>query len=155
MTTITRSALDDVRAHSREEYPNECCGVIVREADGGTRAIRIRNIQDEMHAKDPAQYPRTARIAYAGHPQDLRLALEAADAPGCSLAAFYHSHPDHDSYFSAEDIAQATPFGEPSYPDALQLVVSVYDREIRVIKAFGWSASEETFVEMPFSETDS
>jgi proteasome lid subunit RPN8/RPN11 len=153
MHSIPRHALDDIRRHSAEAYPDECCGVIVREADFGARVFRVRNIQDEMHAKDPAQYPRTARTAYAGHPQDLRLALDAADAPGCALLAFYHSHPDHDSYFSAEDVAQATPFGEPSYPDALQLVVSVYDREIRVIKAFAWSPPEETFVETPFEET--
>jgi [CysO sulfur-carrier protein]-S-L-cysteine hydrolase len=153
MQSITRQALDDIRRHSREEYPEECCGVIIRDADSVTRVLRIRNIQNEMHAKDPERYPRTARTAYAGHPQDLRVALEAADAPGCALVAFYHSHPDHDSYFSAEDVAQATPFGEPSYPDALQLVVSVYDREIRVIKAFAWSPSEETFVETPFEET--
>jgi [CysO sulfur-carrier protein]-S-L-cysteine hydrolase len=149
---IGRHAMDDLRQHSREEYPDECCGVVVRDARGVTRAIRIRNIQDEMHAKDPARYPRTARTAYAGHPHDLRLALEAADEPGCALVAFYHSHPDHDSYFSAEDVAQATPFGEPSYPDALQLVVSVYDRQIRVIKAFAWSEAEGTFVEAPFEE---
>ncbi len=150
---ITRQALDDVREHSRTEYPDECCGVIVRGADAATRVFRVRNVQNEMHAKDPANYPRTARTAYAGHPQDLRVALEAADAPGCSLVAFYHSHPDHDSYFSAEDVAQATPFGEPSYPDALQIVVSVYDREIRAIKAFAWSPSEENYVETPFEET--
>lgn len=153
MQTISRRAMDDLREHSREEYPNECCGVVVRDAEGATTVFRVRNIQDEMHAKDPARYPRTARIAYAGHPQDLRIALEASDAPGCALVAFYHSHPDHDSYFSAEDVAQATPFGEPSYPDALQLVVSVYDREIRVIKAFAWSDDEQTFVETPFAES--
>jgi len=144
--------MDEVRRHSVEAFPDECCGVIVAGADGAQRAIRIRNIQDEMHAKDPLAYPRTARIAYAGHPADLREALDAAEAPGCALVAFYHSHPDHDAYFSEEDTAQATPFGEPSYPEALQIVVSVYDRVVRTIKAFAWSDGEAAYVEAAFEE---
>jgi proteasome lid subunit RPN8/RPN11 len=152
MKTIRKQALDDVRRHSIAEYPDECCGVIVSFANGEQRALPVRNIQDEMHTKDPGRYPRTARTAYAGHPADLREALEAAEEPGNALTAFYHSHPDHDSYFSAEDTAQATPFGEPSYPDALQVVVSVYDRQVRVIKAFAWSADDGAYVETPFEE---
>ncbi len=152
MKTIREQAMNEVRRHSIEEYPDECCGVIVSFADGEQKALRVRNIQDEMHAKDPERYPRTARTAYAGHPADLREALEAAEDPNCALVAFYHSHPDHDSYFSAEDTAQATPFGEPSYPDALQVVVSVYDRRVRVIKAFAWSADDGAYVEVPFEE---
>ena len=152
MTSINRNAMDEVRAHSREEYPDECCGVIVALADGSTRALRVRNIQNEMHAKDPVAYPRTARIAYAGHPSDLHAALEQAEQPGCSLVAFYHSHPDHESYFSAEDTAQATPFGEPSYPEALQIVVSVFDRVVRDIKAFAWSPASGSYEETPFQE---
>ena len=151
---LHRKAMDEVRRHALEEYPDECCGVIVTLACGGQKALRVRNIQDEMHAKDPERYPRTARTAYAGHPSDLRAALEAADEPGCTLAAFYHSHPDHDAYFSAEDTAQATPFGEPSWPDALQVVVSVREGRVGAIKAFGWSPPQECFVEVPLEEIE-
>jgi [CysO sulfur-carrier protein]-S-L-cysteine hydrolase len=151
---IPRIVLDEVHAHCEEAYPDECCGVIVSLAGGATRAMRIRNIQDEMHQKDPAAYPRTARTAYTGHPQDLRVALEAADEPGCALVAFYHSHPDHDAYFSAEDTAQATPFGEPSYPDALQIVFSVRERRVKNAKAFAWSAADDAYVETALEEAD-
>ena len=152
MATICPDALAALRRHAREEYPDECCGVVLVLADGSARALRIRNIQDVMHAKDPEAYPRSARTAYAGHPADLRTALEQADEPGCRLVAFYHSHPDHDAYFSAEDTAQATPFGEPSYPDALQVVVSVRDRHIHEIKAFVWSDAGAAYVETPLEE---
>jgi proteasome lid subunit RPN8/RPN11 len=66
--------------------------------------------------------------------------------------AFYHSHPDHDSYFSAEDTAQATPFGEPSYPDALQLVAAVREGRTKLTKAFAWSPEASAYVEVPFEE---
>jgi proteasome lid subunit RPN8/RPN11 len=143
------SVMDHVRIHCEEAYPDECCGVIVALADGSTKAMRIRNIQNQMHAESPEVYPRTARTAYTGHPQDLRAALEAGDEPGARLLAFYHSHPDHDAYFSAEDTAQATPFGEPSYPDALQIVVSVRHRVSEVAKAFAWSPAENAYLEVP------
>ena len=152
MTTIHPAALHDVRRHCREAYPDECCGVIVGLEGGEMRVIRVRNIQDEMHAKDPASYPRTARTAYSGHPADLRAALDLAEGAGCRLVAFYHSHPDHDAYFSAEDTAQATPFGEPSYPEALQVVVSIRSRSVRTIKAFAWSAADGAYVETALSE---
>ena len=135
--------------HAAEAYPDECCGVVVSDAGGAQRVLRIRNVQDEMHARDPERYPRSARIAYTGHPEDLKAALDAAERPGCRLVAFYHSHPDHAAYFSEEDVRQATPFGEPSYPDAVQIVLSVRDREVRDAKAFAWSPAQETYLESP------
>lgn len=144
---IAAEAMAEIEEHALETYPDECVGLVVGHDDGSQTVRRIRNIQDEMHAKDPERYPRTARTAYAGHPSDLREGLEFADSRGNRLLAFYHSHPDHDAYFSEEDVAQATPFGEPSYPDALQVVVSVRDRTVANVKAFLWSSASETFEE--------
>jgi len=151
-TKFDAHAMREVLLHCEEEYPNECCGLVVSLADGSAAVLRVRNVQDEMHAKDPTQYPRTARTAYSGHPADLRRGLEVAEEPGCALFAFYHSHPDHDAYFSAEDTAQATPFGEPSYPDALQVVVSVRKGRAGTVKVFAWSPAEGAYVETPFEE---
>ena len=146
---ITTAGLRAIEAHALETYPDECCGVIVAGPDGRQDVIRIRNVQNEMHASDPVRYPRTARTAYAGHPADLKAALERGEAPGYVLSAFYHSHPDHEAYFSDEDLAQATPFGEPSYPDALQIVISVFGTEVRAVKAFAWSEPDAAYGECP------
>jgi hypothetical protein len=40
---------------------------------------------------------------------------------------------------------------EPSYPDTAHLVISVYDREVRVIRAYVWDESRKDFVEAPLS----
>jgi proteasome lid subunit RPN8/RPN11 len=136
-----------LEAHAIETYPDECCGVLIG-TSGGTELVRIRNIQDEMHSSDPARYPRTARTAYAGHPGDLRDALARSEIKGHRLVAFYHSHPDHAAYFSDEDVRQATPFGEPSYPEALQIVVSVSETGVGEIKAFGWSPDLGSYAEL-------
>jgi proteasome lid subunit RPN8/RPN11 len=142
---IRRESLEAMTMHALDSYPDECCGVVVGTDAQDETVVRIRNIQDEMHAADPERYPRTARTAYAGDPADLKAALDVAERPGGSLRAFYHSHPDHAAYFSEEDVRQATPFGEPSYPQALQIVISVDEREVRDVKAFAWSDESSTY----------
>ncbi len=142
LTSETHAALSQ---HARETFPEECCGAVVR-VDGREEVRRITNIQNAMHAKDPHTYPRDATIAYLMEPKELLAVLKAVDA-GAELTAFYHSHPNHDSYFSAEDKAQAMFGDEPSYPDASYLVISIYEREVRTIKAFGWDDTSKDFVE--------
>jgi proteasome lid subunit RPN8/RPN11 len=110
---------------------------------------RLENIQNKLHALDPATYPRTAVIAYAMDPRELESVIDEADKTGAKLKAFYHSHPDHEAYFSAEDKVFAMPFGEPTFPNAAQIVVSIYDRAVKTIKAFAWSDEKKDFVELP------
>ncbi|HKY08695.1 MAG TPA: Mov34/MPN/PAD-1 family protein, partial [Candidatus Binatia bacterium] len=110
---------------------------------------RVENIQNKLHALDPVTYPRTAAIAYAMDPRELQSVLDDAEKAGTRLKAFYHSHPDHEAYFSAEDKAFATPFGEPTFPDAAQIVVSIFDHAIKDIKAFAWSSDKKDFIELP------
>ena len=118
-------------------------------SDGENEEVRpLVNIQNQLHALDPATYPRTAAIAYAMDPRELESILDEAGRSGTKLKAFYHSHPDHDAYFSAEDKAFATPFGEPTFPDAAQIVVSIYHRTVKTIKAFAWSDDVKDFLEL-------
>jgi proteasome lid subunit RPN8/RPN11 len=149
--TFDARTLAEIRSHARQTYPDECCGVVVEVAGAGETVIRLRNVQDEMHARDPARFPRTARIAYTPHAGEFKRAHELWERARNRLVAFYHSHPEHGAYFSDEDIAQATPFGEPSYPEAIQIVVSVYDREVKDVKAFGWSDGGGEYVEIPLN----
>jgi proteasome lid subunit RPN8/RPN11 len=146
--SITPDSLSAMQTHARESYPDECCGVVIAPRGGKQLVVPLRNVQDAMHAKDPERYPRTARTAYTPHAGEFKRAVDLWEAPGSKLVAFYHSHPDHDAYFSDEDVRQATPFGEPSYPEALQIVVSVYDGKVKEVKAFRWSASSERFEEV-------
>lgn len=61
---------------------------------------------------------------------------------------FYHSHPEHDAYFSDEDKKMAlSDLGEPWYPDAIHLVVSVYSGEIKDQAQFAWDPEKKTFEE--------
>jgi len=147
LSRLSPESLAALRDHAVRAYPDECCGVVVDTIDAGQLVIPLRNVQDEMHARDPERYPRTARTAYTPHAGEFKRAVDLWETRGNKLIAFYHSHPDHDAYFSDEDVRQATPFGEPSYPDALQIVLSVYDATVRKVKVFRWSDRAASFQE--------
>jgi len=145
---LTQEAWNEISRHAQETFPEECCGVIFS-ARGADCVLRLKNIQNKLHALDPQTYPRTAAIAYAVDPLELESVIRQSEEKGQTLKAFYHSHPDHDAYFSDEDKAFASPFGEPTYPDAAQIVVSVYNRAVKIIRAFAWSDEKDDFVEVP------
>ena len=145
--TIRRAAMAELEAHARAAYPDECCGMVI-ERDGAQTVVRVSNIQNELHAQDPIQFPRTAAIAYTMG-REAAPVLLAAERGEVRLRAIYHSHPDHDAYFSVEDRTQAIGgWDEPNYPDAGQIVLSVRDRTVRAVKAFVWDAARRDYVEV-------
>src|SRR5919197_98382 len=130
-----------VNAQAKAAYPAECCGVLL--IRGGTRTDRLllpcRNIQDELHAKDPARHPRDSRTAYFIDPKDL-LTIGRREAQGYAVAAIYHSHIDAGAYFSATDKRNALINGEPAYPETLYVVLSVVERKVVGCGTFTWNA---------------
>jgi proteasome lid subunit RPN8/RPN11 len=144
---LSAQTIEDISHHAQQTFPEECCGIVV--SDGTSdRALRLKNLQNARHAQDPEKYPRDATIAYSMDELEFESMRVEAQKIGFALKAFYHSHPNHDAYFSPEDRAGATPFGEPTYPEAAQIVISVYNRAVRSIKGFKWSNERQDFVEV-------
>jgi len=145
--TLTEQAWSEISRHAIESFPEECCGVILHK--GETDEVRrCANIQNRLHAMDPETYPRDATIAYTMDVKEMESIIQEAEKIGAKIKAFYHSHPDHKAYFSAEDKAFATPFGEPTYPGSAQIVVSVYDRIVKQVSAYAWAQEKKDFVEV-------
>ena len=143
---LSQATLDVLHAHAREAYPDECCGMVVERA-GAQHVERVTNIQNQLHEQDPQQFPRTAAIAYTMG-REAAPVLMAAERGKLTLRAIYHSHPDHDAYFSAEDRTQAMGgWDEPNYPAAAQIVISVRGGEVRATKAFICDATLRDFIE--------
>lgn len=131
-----------------DEYPGECCGILTTGAGGAMAVHPCRNIQDELHERDPAQYPRDSRIAYFIDPGELFRIINGAEREGGQVTGFYHSHIDCDAYFSEEDKARAMAWDEPAYPEAVYLVVSVYRDGVRGHRAFSWNPRQSDFGEV-------
>ena len=141
---------DAICRHAQETFPEECCGAILSSA-GGEEVRRILNVQSAMHARDPQRYPRDATTAYLWDPKELLTVLKEVDSGKAIIKAFYHSHPNHGAYFSAEDKALAMFGDEPSYPQTAYLVISIYDRQVRAIRAYVWDEGAKDFVETELS----
>lgn len=130
-----------------DEYPGECCGILTTDAGGSLAVHPCRNVQNELHERDPTQYPRDSRTAYFIDPGELFRIISGAEREGGRVTGFYHSHIDCGAYFSEEDKARAMAWDEPAYPDAVYLVVSVYGDGVRGHRAFTWNPRHSDFEE--------
>ncbi|MBI4608666.1 MAG: Mov34/MPN/PAD-1 family protein [Candidatus Rokubacteria bacterium] len=144
---VTADELAVIRRQAEAEYPHECCGVILVKASRNDERVLLpcRNIQSELHAKDPLRHPRDARTAYYMAPQDL-LTVMRLESDGFGVRTIYHSHIDAGAYFSETDKRQAAAGGQPLYADATYLVVSVVNGKVVEASAFGWDPARRDFL---------
>src|SRR5713226_9795366 len=150
---LTPEELVRVQAQAVAEYPSECCGVLLAGGVPGSDRLLMpcRYIQDDLHAKDPVRHPRDARTAYFIDPKDL-LAIARREGEGYRVATIYHSHIDAGAYFSATDRQNALLNGEPAYPDAVYVVLSVVERRVVEAAAFVWDPSARDFAPTEFKK---
>lgn len=90
---------DAIRAHSRQDAPNEACGLIVHDDEGDIVALQTRNttgLDPTSHFRiDPAEY------------------LEALQRR--RLIGFYHTHPAQDAEPSKADLKTVKHTGLPMW----------------------------------------
>lgn len=147
---VTPAEAEQIQAHALREYPAESCGVIVTRGDE-RRLLACRNVQNELHARDPQRYPRDARTAYYIDPADL-LRIGRLEGEGFSVAVIYHSHVDAGAYFSDTDRRNAMLGDEPCYPGATYVVTSVMQGSVDTMAAFRWDPARREFAGVELSE---
>lgn len=135
------SVWEPIAAHVERDWPNEACGFVLRHGDGSLEAVASRNLQDRYHGIDPHGYPRTSRTAFKVDDRLLHRRLEQ----GAELALIYHSHCEAGAYFSAEDARAAAPDGEPMFPQASHVVVSVLGGVATAAALFFFDARQRRF----------
>jgi proteasome lid subunit RPN8/RPN11 len=147
---LTEAELEAIRKHAEADYPAEACGVLlVRPGAVEERRLRAcRNIRDELHAKDPGRFPRTARTAYYIAHEDL-LEIGRREGEGFEVRVIYHSHVDAGAYFSETDRRNAMVDGVPAYPQTTYVVVSVAGGRATDVRAHRFSSAANDFVEVP------
>lgn len=131
--------LSDIIRHLEASYPREGCGVLLRTGESGPWRVRpLRNVQDELHARDPVRFPRTSRTAYSFDPREWLGVLLEAEARGEHVACVFHSHVDSGAEFSDEDRRQAAPDGDPLLPGVSYLVMAIHSGCVSDVKIFWW-----------------
>jgi proteasome lid subunit RPN8/RPN11 len=114
---VPRAIADELIAHARTEFPNECCGMIAGSAGEAVRVYRAANTE-------------SSPFMYVMEPREQLRIMEEIDEGGWDLLAIYHSHTRSAAYPSRTDVELAF------FPDTLYLIVSLADRERPDIRAF-------------------
>jgi proteasome lid subunit RPN8/RPN11 len=117
---IANEALEAVKTHASEGYPNEICGILVGPRSDGrvTRAVRARNTVSVR-----------ARDRYEIDPIDHLRIQRQADDEGLEIVGYYHSHPDHPARASVFD-------AERSWAGPVYLIVSCLEGKVVDANAF-------------------
>lgn len=97
---LRRTLLEQIGIHAEEQYPNECCGVLL-----GTAGVDGWTVVDILPADNAAM--ESARSRYAISPAEVVRITKQARQHGLEIAGFYHSHPDHPAVWSPTDLAEA------------------------------------------------
>ncbi len=115
---ISQALIDEMVAHSREDLPNECCGMLGG-VDGEARTlVRVAN-----SAASP--------LRYEMDPQEQYNALKTIEDGGEELLAIYHSHTKSAAYPSQTDVNQAV-----AWPEQVYVIVSLAEADSPDVKAF-------------------
>ena len=120
--------VQEMVAHSREEAPNECCGILA--GPPGQVAALYRTVNASA-----------SPVRYSIEPKEILRIAQELEEKDWEMLAFYHSHTHSHAYPSATDIQLAF------WPDSLYLIVSLADPQQPVIRGFylrdGQVAEEE------------
>jgi proteasome lid subunit RPN8/RPN11 len=115
---IANDLIDEIVAHSRDDLPNECCGLMGGRDGEFTSVHRARNAAATW-------------LRYELHPTDQLRIMNLLDESGEDLAGIYHSHTKSEAYPSQTDINLAE-----GWPDPLYLICSLEDPDEPVVRAF-------------------
>jgi [CysO sulfur-carrier protein]-S-L-cysteine hydrolase len=119
---IARAYLEEIIAHSLEERPNECCGMVSGTNGVATEVFRARNAL-------------ASPFSFDMEPTDQISIYTAIEDRGEEILAIYHSHTKSPAEPSQQDRNQAK-----LWPDPVWLICSLADPGEPVVR--GWDMSD-------------
>ena len=121
---ISPALLDQLIAHAREDAPNECCGIVAVDADGGAGEARATRVH---RAVNVAASP----LRFEVDGMELLGAMEEIERDGGELGAIYHSHTRTAPYPSQTDINFAV-----NWPDVEWIIIGVADPDDPQVRSY-------------------
>ena len=121
MLIIAQKQLELITQHGEATYPYECCGLLAGKKEKKEWIVyQIFPMNNAEEKRKNDRYVINADERKETHKRITSLGLE--------LIGFYHSHPDHDVYFSQTDLesSEEYQFGQPWLPPTYAyLVISI------------------------------
>ncbi len=125
MLKINKKFIESIYQHSKNEFPNECCGILAGKNNEISEIYIIENT-----AKSPYRY--------LMNPKDFLNADKDSTDKNIEFIAFYHSHTHSPAYPSATDVRMAL---ESGWLDVFYALISLEDIDNPVFKIFSISES--------------
>src|SRR5437879_5908586 len=100
MLKIRHEDYAEIRRHSEETYPHECCGILLGQMDGNVRTVTSTARCGNTRTDSPQN-------RYHIDPKELVRIQREGRARNEEIIGFYHSHPDHPAQWSPTDLAEA------------------------------------------------
>jgi proteasome lid subunit RPN8/RPN11 len=127
---LTLSHLNTLQHHAGQQYPLECCGILLGQIRGDRRSVvSVIAGTNLWQPESAAEAAHSQRDRFLLDPRDLLLAQRQARETSLSVLGIYHSHPNHDAIPSACDRRHAWP--EYSY-----LILAIHNREISDLQSW-------------------
>ena len=130
---IAQRLIDEIVAHSLEDRPNECCGMVSGSDGGATEVFRARNALESPFSFDM-------------EPSDQIAIYTTIEDRGEDIVAIYHSHTKSPAEPSQSDRNNAL-----SWPDPVWLICSLADPDNPVVRGWDMRNGEVSEVELQIS----
>ena len=117
MIQINEDNLNAIRAHGEQDWPYECCGLLIGrfESDGAKITLETYPISN-------AREESAKRNRFLIEPEELMRGERYAASKQLDVVGFYHSHPQSPAVPSRYDLDHA-------WPTYSYIIVSVMDRK--------------------------
>jgi len=113
---VNNNLEEDIKAHAIDEYPSECCGLLVGRIQGNVRCtLQVRKLSNHEN-KD--NHEKKFMIS----PLEIYEIEQELDNDELEIVGIYHSHPECPAILSEKDETFMIP--QLSY-----LIVSIFDNE--------------------------
>tara|TARA_B100000029_G_scaffold383228_1_gene378648 strand:- start:2685 stop:3125 length:441 start_codon:yes stop_codon:yes gene_type:complete len=122
LVQIKQEFIDEMVAHSKEDLPNECCGILAGPDNRVEKVYRMSNVE-------------ASPFRFSMDPGELVQVDSEAGENGWELLVIYHSHTGSEAYPSDTDvrIARGT---AGLWPDVRYVLVSLMDMDDPVVRIF-------------------
>ncbi len=113
MIKVLEEIFNNILEHSKESYPNECCGALLGTVDYSNDTKNVVDVKPLTNINKERAADR-----YEIDPAELLSVEKKAGTNGLDVVGFYHSHPDHPSRPSQFD-------RDRGWPDYSYIIVAV------------------------------
>ena len=117
MLYLKRKEFQEMVEHSKEEFPNEACGILSGKDGRVKKLYKMSN-------------PEGSRTSFFMDPREQLKVMKDIRNSGLDFIGIYHSHPETEPYPSMRDVELAY------YPDVSYVIISLKDKERPLAKSF-------------------